>query len=115
MSMLVVTKGPVAIAGSISTFLKTKGVNVPTPVAIIIVEQILNPTTTPIIGSVFKKRTPANNPSIRPYNNPKIKPQAHSDIINQLPNTYGKEVDVMVEAKHKELAIQPFIKESYEK
>ena len=44
-----------------------------------------------------------------------IKPQAHSDIINQLPNTYGKEVDVMVEAKHKELAIQPFIKESYEK
>ena len=44
-----------------------------------------------------------------------IRPQAHSDIINQLPNTYGKEVDVMVEAKHKELAIQPFIKESYEK
>ena len=44
-----------------------------------------------------------------------IKPQAHSDIINQLPNTYGKEVDVMVEAKHKELAIQPFIKDSYEK
>lgn len=44
-----------------------------------------------------------------------IKPQAHSDIINELPNTYGKEVDVMVEAKHKELAIQPFIKESYEK
>jgi len=47
--------------------------------------------------------------------NESIKPQAHSDIINQLPNTYGKEVDVMVEAKHKELAIQPFIKESYEK
>src|SRR5210317_1688298 len=44
-----------------------------------------------------------------------IKPQAHSDIINELPNTYGKEVDVMVEAKHKELAIQPFIEESYEK
>ena len=44
-----------------------------------------------------------------------IKPQAHSDIINQLPNTYGKEVDVMVEAKHKELAIQPFIEDSYEK
>jgi len=47
--------------------------------------------------------------------NESIKPQAHSDIINQLPNTYGKEVDVMVEAKHKELAIQPFNKESYEK
>ena len=44
-----------------------------------------------------------------------IRPQAHSDIINQLPNTYGKEVDVMVEAKHKELAIQPFIEDSYEK
>ena len=44
-----------------------------------------------------------------------IRPQAHSDIINQLPNTYGKEVDVMVEAKNKELAIQPFIEESYEK
>ena len=47
--------------------------------------------------------------------NESIKPQAHSDIINQLPNTYGKEVDVMVEAKHKELAIQPFIEDSYEK
>ena len=47
--------------------------------------------------------------------NESIKPQAHSDLINELPNTYGKEVDVMVEAKHKELAIQPFIKESYEK
>jgi UV DNA damage endonuclease len=47
--------------------------------------------------------------------NESIKPQAHSDIINQLPNTYGKEVDVMVEAKNKEIAIQPFIKESYEK
>ena len=43
-----------------------------------------------------------------------IRPQAHSDIINELPNTYGKEVDVMVEAKHKELAIQPFIENSYE-
>ena len=61
--MLVVTKGPVAIAGSMSNFLKTKGVKVPTPVAIIIDEQILKPTTTPIIGSVFKKRNPANNPS----------------------------------------------------
>ena len=72
--MLVVTKGPVAIAGSISNFLKTKGVNVPTPVAIIIDEQILNPTTIPITGSVSKKRSPANNPSMRPYNKPRIKP-----------------------------------------
>ena len=43
-----------------------------------------------------------------------IKPQAHSDIINDLPNTYGKEVDVMVEAKSKELSILPFIEKNYE-
>ena len=39
-----------------------------------------------------------------------IKPQAHSDLIKQLPNTYGNDVDIMVEAKHKELAIEGFIK-----
>ena len=39
-----------------------------------------------------------------------IKPQAHSDLIKELPNTYGHDVDIMVEAKHKELAIQEFIK-----
>jgi len=38
------------------------------------------------------------------------KPQAHSDYIKQLPNTYGFDVDIMVEAKAKELAILPFIK-----
>jgi UV DNA damage endonuclease len=36
-------------------------------------------------------------------------PQAHSDYINDLPNTYGVSVDVMVESKAKELAILPFI------
>ena len=40
-----------------------------------------------------------------------IKPQAHSDLIKELPNTYGNDVDIMVEAKHKELAIQEFINE----
>ena len=40
----------------------------------------------------------------------KIRPQAHSDLIKQLPNTYGHNVDIMVEAKHKELAIEGFIK-----
>ncbi len=39
-----------------------------------------------------------------------IKPQAHSDLIKQLPNTYGNDVDIMVEAKHKELAIEGFMK-----
>ena len=39
-----------------------------------------------------------------------IKPQAHSDLIKRLPNTYGHNVDIMVEAKHKELAIEGFIK-----
>lgn len=42
--------------------------------------------------------------------NTKLKLQAHSDYIKQLPNTYGIDVDVMVEAKAKELAILPFIK-----
>ena len=39
-----------------------------------------------------------------------IRPQAHSDLIQELPNTYSNKVDIMVEAKHKELAIQGFIK-----
>jgi UV DNA damage endonuclease len=39
------------------------------------------------------------------------KPQAHSDYINELPNTYGLDLDVMVEAKKKDLAILPFIKQ----
>jgi UV DNA damage endonuclease len=38
------------------------------------------------------------------------KPQAHSEYIKELPNTYGINVDIMVEAKAKELAILPFIK-----
>ena len=42
--------------------------------------------------------------------NSKLKPQAHSDYINELPDLYGNDVDVMVEAKAKELSILPFIK-----
>lgn len=43
-------------------------------------------------------------------NNDKLKPQAHSDYISNLPNLYGHDVDVMVEAKAKELSILPFVK-----
>jgi len=43
-------------------------------------------------------------------NNPKEKPQAHSYLINALPNTYELDLDIMVEAKGKELAILPYLK-----
>jgi len=43
-------------------------------------------------------------------NDTKIKAQAHSDYINSLPDTYGVDVDIMVEAKMKELTILPYIK-----
>jgi UV DNA damage endonuclease len=38
-----------------------------------------------------------------------VKPQAHSDYINSIPNTYGLDVDIMVEAKAKELSILEYI------
>lgn len=41
---------------------------------------------------------------------PGNKPQAHSDYIERVPYTYNMKVDIMVEAKAKELAILPFIK-----
>ena len=45
-------------------------------------------------------------------NNAKEKPQAHSLYINAIPNTYELDVDIMVEAKAKELAILPFLNQS---
>ncbi len=42
------------------------------------------------------------------YNDDKIKPQAHSDYVYDKIETYGNEIDVMVEAKHKELAVQKY-------
>ena len=42
------------------------------------------------------------------YNNPKIKPQAHSDYVYDYINTYGNDVDIMIEAKHKELAVEKY-------
>ena len=41
--------------------------------------------------------------------NDKLKPQAHSDYISEVPNTYGLDVDIMVEAKAKELSILEYI------
>jgi hypothetical protein len=37
------------------------------------------------------------------------KPQAHSDYIERIPETYGNIVDIMVEAKQKDLSILKFI------
>jgi len=41
-----------------------------------------------------------------------IKPQAHSDYVVEYIDTYGHDVDIMVEAKHKELAVNKY-KELY--
>lgn len=39
------------------------------------------------------------------HDNPKIRPQAHSDCYWEYPETYGIDVDIMCEAKHKEIAV----------
>ena len=39
------------------------------------------------------------------HNDPKIKPQAHSDSYWEYPETFGLDVDIMCEAKHKEKAV----------
>jgi len=39
------------------------------------------------------------------YGDSRIKPQAHSDSYVRPVNTYGLEMDIMLEAKHKELAL----------
>ena len=39
----------------------------------------------------------------------KIKPQAHSDYVLEKINTYGHDVDIMIEAKHKELAVDKYL------
>ena len=38
-----------------------------------------------------------------------IKPQAHSDYIYNYINTYNHNVDIMIEAKQKELAVQKYL------
>tara|TARA_A100001515_G_scaffold104830_2_gene85540 strand:+ start:2286 stop:3206 length:921 start_codon:yes stop_codon:yes gene_type:complete len=44
------------------------------------------------------------------HNNPKIKPQAHSDRIIHPFDDYGHDLDVMIEAKHKEIALLEYRK-----
>lgn len=39
------------------------------------------------------------------HNDPNIKPQAHSDMIFNYIDTFGYDVHIMIEAKHKELAL----------
>jgi UV DNA damage endonuclease len=39
------------------------------------------------------------------HGNPKIKPQAHSDLIVNEFSDYGHDLDIMIEAKHKEQAL----------
>jgi hypothetical protein len=39
------------------------------------------------------------------HKNPKIKPQAHSDSYWEPVETFGLDVDVMCECKHKEIGV----------
>ena len=39
----------------------------------------------------------------------KIRPQAHSDYVYEKINTYGNDIDIMIEAKHKELAVARYL------
>ena len=43
------------------------------------------------------------------YKDSSIKPQAHSDYVYDYINTYGYSLDIMIEAKHKELAVLKYI------
>ena len=38
-----------------------------------------------------------------------IRPQAHSDYVYDKINTYGNDIDIMIEAKHKELAVARYL------
>jgi UV DNA damage endonuclease len=37
-----------------------------------------------------------------------IRPQAHSDYVYDFIDSYGNDIDVMIEAKHKELAVDKY-------
>ena len=45
----------------------------------------------------------------REQEDPKIRPQAHSDYVYDYIDTYGHNVDIMIEAKAKELAVKTYM------
>jgi UV DNA damage endonuclease len=49
--------------------------------------------------------------SRREYENPEAKKEAHSDWVHETINTYGHEVDVMLETKMKELSLLKYREE----
>ncbi len=49
--------------------------------------------------------------SRREYEDPTAKKEAHADYIYERINTYGKDVDIVLEAKMKEKALQKYLKE----
>ena len=72
--MLVVTKGPVAIAGSTSSRCNSSGTKDPKAVAISIDPAIPIPTTKPRYGEISTNCIMANNPNNNPYKIPSIIP-----------------------------------------
>ena len=66
MSMLVVTNGPVAIAGSIFNLLKRSGMSDPINDEIIIEDKMLSATTNPSMGVAFINFIAAKHPNKTP-------------------------------------------------
>ena len=69
-SIAVVTNGPVDIAGSKLSFLRTIGTLAPTAVAIVIEQKMLNPITIPKFGIevpvMYSEAIPTNKPYVDP-------------------------------------------------
>jgi hypothetical protein len=72
-SVLVVTKGCVATAGSIPIFLKNMGYNTPMVTAKSMEAHIEIPTTTPTMGEVWNNKN-ERRPSRFPYTKPSKSP-----------------------------------------
>ena len=81
-SIAVVTNGPVDIAGSKLSFLRTIGTLAPTAVAIVIEQNMLNPMTKPMLVIEFPVIYSEARPTIRPYAVPNKLPTITSFKIN---------------------------------